>query len=202
MITDLITSLDFRAEDHYPEIFVLPELRFRQAVLPAFLHDVARAGPRLFDVALVIHRFGQQRVRRYGFVIFVQLGDGQPERQDARIPDLQPIAEQHDLHTAVASVIPVTYRIDDRFLDRLHRQLRARGNAGRAAFVPRSRPVVQSAHHKRRRLIDQFEHIAFVDLIRGERPLHFVAEKLDALHLGRNEIFLRLPAEKQDGGIL
>ena len=175
--------------------------RLRQSIGQTFLDDIPCPRSRLFDVAFVIHRFSEQRVCRYGLVVFIQLRNGQPEGQHTRIPDLQTVAEEHDLHTAIASVIAVTDRVDYRLLNRLHRQFRMSGNAGGVALAAGSGPVVQTAHDESCCLIDQFKDIPLVNLVCRKWPFHLVPEKLNTLNLRCNKKFLRFSAKKQDRGI-
>ena len=128
-----------------------------------------------------------------------QLLQGQRRQQPARVPNLQAIREKHHLYAAVARVVAVRYRVDDGFGDDLRGNLISPGRAD--ALRPRTHRPVDLAEHEVHGLIDQLEHRALVDLIRGDRLLDLRSVKARALDLGGDQEPLgRLP-EQQYGGI-
>ena len=175
------------------------ELRFRQTRRDTSADHVQRSRPHPFDVFGEVQGLRQQGVAGHRIVRNAQLLQGQRRQQPARVPNLQAIREKHHLYAAVARVVAVRYRVDDGFGDDLRGNLISPGRAD--ALRPRTHRPVDLAEHEVHGLIDQLEHRALVDLIRGDRLLDLRSVKARALDLGGDQEPLgRLP-EQQYGGI-
>ena len=122
----------------------------------------------------------------------------QRRRQPARIPHLEPVREQHDLHTAVVRVVAVRHRVNDGFGDDLGRDLVRSGRPD--SFRPRADCAIDLAKHEIHCLIDQLERRSLVDLVRWNRLRHLHAVEMGALDFGSDqEPLRRLPEQKHRG---
>ena len=116
-----------------------------------------------------------------------------------RIPYFQSVGKQHHLDTAIAGIVAMGHRVDNRFGHDfagdfvLDRNLRTR--------FSRPHPKIDLGQYKIHGLIHQVKDGSLIHLIGGNRLGDFDAMKMGAFHFRRNQKALRLPAEQQHSGV-
>ena len=104
------------------KILILAKFWTPQTKILASLDKVCSTRAKLFYVACKINRASQYRIDRYGPMLLTQADNGYPLRQSSRIPNFQPIFEQHNLNRSSACVISMHDSVDNCFGNRLNRQ--------------------------------------------------------------------------------
>src|SRR5690606_3948120 len=72
-------------------------------------------GAETLNISGLIHTFCQQWISRIRSVLGFEFAEAQFWRQPAGVAYFQPVCKQHHLHTAVAGIVAVGYRIYSSF---------------------------------------------------------------------------------------
>ena len=115
--------------------------------------------------------------------------------QSAGIPDLQTVAEKHDLHTCIARVVTVRYGIGNRLGYRTLRQFVLHRSVRRE--VAFAHTCVNTRHDKTHRLVNHLKERTGKDLVIADGLFHFRSIELRTADFRCAEEALRVFGKKQ-----
>ena len=118
--------------------------------------------------------------------------------QCARIPNLQSITKQHYLNAGITCIISMAYSIYDCFFDSINRQFGTCWYVRFLSFSTCSDPIIDTAHHKTRSLVNKFKHIASIYLICRHRLFYNIPIELHTFNFRCNKKFLWFLSKQQN----